>query len=107
MEEYPSEETEVKVNFYIEHARIQINSLRRDIIIFNQNRKLLTNALDSVERALDVLAPYLALETYSSFANHLGNLARHLDSVNLEKESKLTQKINREFTQKVLSNLFS
>jgi hypothetical protein len=105
MAAYVPKEVEVKINFYVEHARIQIDSLKGDMILFDGNRRLLKSALDSIEKAFEVLVPYLVLETYSPFANHLNKLANKFHSLGLEKESELTQKIHKDLTQKVLRNI--
>ena len=102
---YPPEEVQSNLTYYVEYARIQIDSLKGDMILFDGNRKLLKSALDSIEKALNILVPYLVLETYSPFANHLNNLATTLHKRGFKTESQLTQKIHADFTHKVLSNI--
>ncbi len=65
----------------------------------------ITLALNHIRESFNILHPFLTFEGYLPFATHLSNLAKHLDSVNLEKESKLAQEIHTSFTRKVLSNI--
>lgn len=67
--------------------------------------KYLNVSLSFIQQSLEVITPYLSLESYAPFATDLSKLVITLNTHNLPIPSKIAKGISKEFTQNVLRNI--